>query len=291
MADKYKAVWVSHSSISDFISCPRAYFLKNVYKDPKSNSKMKIVSPALSLGTAVHGVLEGLSELPTDDRFNKPLMQVFQSAWDDISGKKGGFISDKEEREYKERGEEMIRKVEANPGPLAKLAVKIKMDLPHYWLSEEDEIILCGKIDWLEYLPESDGVNIIDFKTGKKKEDPGSLQLDIYQLLVHNCQNRKVEKASYWYLAEDSELEEKDLPDIDSSRESVLKIAKKVKLARQLDSFKCPEGEDGCMHCKPFEAILRGEGEYVGKDDYGANVYMLRNVVDGDGENREGELL
>jgi hypothetical protein len=58
--DKYKAVWVSHSSIGDFLKCPRAYFLHNVYKDPKTGRKINIVSPALSLGLAVHTALESL---------------------------------------------------------------------------------------------------------------------------------------------------------------------------------------------------------------------------------------
>ena len=62
--------------------------------------------------------------------------------------------------------------IEENPGPLRNLAVKIKSDLPSYWLSEEDNIMLCGKIDWLEYLKEEDAIHIIDFKTGKKGKAP-----------------------------------------------------------------------------------------------------------------------
>ncbi|KKQ37796.1 MAG: hypothetical protein US54_C0025G0014, partial [Candidatus Roizmanbacteria bacterium GW2011_GWA2_37_7] len=43
--DKFSAVWVSHTSISDFLQCPYAYYLKHVYKDPKTGHKMKIMSP------------------------------------------------------------------------------------------------------------------------------------------------------------------------------------------------------------------------------------------------------
>ncbi|QQS44706.1 PD-(D/E)XK nuclease family protein [Candidatus Roizmanbacteria bacterium] len=96
---------------------------------------------------------------------------------------------------------------------MARKAVKIKEDLPHYWLSEEDNIILCGKIDWLEYLPETDSVHIIDFKTSKYDEDGDSLQLPIYYLLVTNTQKREVSKASYWYLERNDDLTEKELPD------------------------------------------------------------------------------
>lgn len=195
-------------------------------------------------------------------------------AWKKVSGKRGGFTNDEQEAKYKARGEEMLRRVMANPGPLKNKAVKIKMDLPHYWLSEEEGIILCGKIDWLEYIPEIDSVSIIDFKTGKGEEDGDSLQLPIYHLLVANVQQRKVNKACYWYLDRDDSITENDLPDLETAHEKVLTVAKQIKLARKLGLYKCPKG-DGCMHCKPFEAILRGEGELVGTDEINRDIYLV----------------
>ncbi len=248
--------------------------MKNVYRDLKSNHKIKIMSPPLALGQAVHEVLESLSILATDKRFKEPLIEKFEKAWKKVSGKSGGFEDDSLEQKYKNRGRDMIEMVQLNPGPLKRMAVKINMDLPYYWLSEYDNIILCGKIDWLEYLPESDSVNIIDFKTSKKDEDEKSLQLPIYHLLVHNCQKRKVEKASYWYLERSKELQEKPLPDLNDSHEIVLKVAKKIKLARQLEIFKCPH-DGGCFACKPYESVLRGEAEFIGTDEYRSDVYIL----------------
>jgi hypothetical protein len=161
---------------------------------------------------------------------------------------------------------------------VAELAVKINMDLPYYWLSEEDNIILCGKIDWLKYNPESDSVEIIDFKTSKNEEGGESLQLPIYSLLVHNCQKRKVDGAWYWYLESSDSLTKKELPEVEESAEKILKIAKKIKLARQLEVFKCPEGEGGCRSCRPMETILKGEAEFVGHDEYRADVYILNKT-------------
>ena len=68
MTDKYKAVWVSYSSISDYLHCPRAYYLKNVCKTPDTNRKIEVTSPALSLGKAVHNTLEPLAKVSIDDR-------------------------------------------------------------------------------------------------------------------------------------------------------------------------------------------------------------------------------
>ncbi|MFC1727742.1 RecB family exonuclease [Patescibacteria group bacterium] len=274
--DKYSAVWVSHSSISDFLNCPRAYFLRNVYKEPVSGRKISLVNPALALGQAMHETLESLSILPVEKRFEIPLPERFDQAWQKVSGKRGGFSSQAQEEKIKQRGGKMIERVVKNPGPLKELAVKIKTDLPYYWLSEEENIILCGKIDWLEYLKDEDQVHIIDFKTGQGKESQGSLQLPIYHLLVHNCQSRKVAKVSYWYLERNNEPTEQKLPDLKKAQEKVLKIAQRVKLLRKLEKLDCPKGEGGCRHCRPLEEILVGEARLVGVNAFGQNVYVLK---------------
>ncbi len=273
--DKYKATWVSHSSISDFLKCQRSYYLKNIYKDPRTGHKIAIVTPPLALGLSVHTVLESLSNLPVEDRLKISLGKKFDVAWGKVSGKMGGFKSSMQEKEYKERGLAMLKRVEDNPGPILNRAVKIKseMGLPNYFLSEEDNIILCGKIDWLEYLEDTDSVHIVDFKTGKNEESDDSLQLPIYLLIAKNTQKREVTKASYWYIDKSSELLEKKLPNEKEAYEKVYDIAKRIKLARQLEHFVC--SKKGCIHCVPFERILRGEGEKVGISDTRQDIYIL----------------
>ena len=154
--DKYTAIWVSHSSIGDFLKCPRAYYLHNVYKDPKTGRKISIVNPALSLGQAVHAALEPLRNIPTQERDKHDLLVDFENAWAKVSGKMGGFKSDTEEAKLKARGKAMIERVIKNPGPIARKTVRLKAshnNMPNnFFLSESDNIILCGLIDWLEYV-------------------------------------------------------------------------------------------------------------------------------------------
>ncbi len=280
VADKYSAVWVSHSSIRDFLNCPRAYYLRNVYKDPNTGHKITLMAPALALGQAVHEVIESLSILPTNKRFDTPLLDIYEKNWAKYTGLLGGFFDQETEQKYKNRGRDMLAKVQKNPGPLKNLAVKINMDLPNFWLSEEDGIILCGKIDWLEYCKETDSVHVIDFKTSKQHEDPDSLQLPIYHLLVHYCQNRKVSAASYWYLELSDELIPKTLPPLDECHDQVLNIARKVKLARQLKKFECPNGEEMCRSCRDLEAIVQGKAKYVGTNDYKVDMYVVNHKND-----------
>lgn len=278
MSDKYTAVWVSHSSMGDFIKCPRSYYLKNVYKDPQTKRKMNIVTPALSLGVSVHEVLEGLGDFSSESRMNRDLILWFEEVWKKVSGIQGGFISAEQESEYKARGIAMLKNVQRDPKFLTRKRIKLpraEMN-PNFYLSEDDNIILNGLIDWIEYLPETDALHIVDFKTGKYEEGESSLQLPIYLLLCNALQKRKVTKASYWYLETDKVVE-KDLPDLDTARKDVLEVALKVKEARVRNEFVCPKGDLGCMHCKPFEKILQKDAsvEHVGIGGFNQDLYVI----------------
>jgi len=275
--DKYTAVWVSHSSISDFLKCPRSYYLRNVYKDPETVHKMTIMTPPLALGQAVHEVVEALSELPTEERFKVSLLEKFNVVWEKVTGKLGGFTSLEQENEYKERGIAMLNKIGKTPGPIKNKAIKIKssIGLPNYWLSETDNIILCGKIDWLEYLEDEDGVHIVDFKTGKNEEKSDSLQLLIYLLLASNTQKRAVKKASYWYLDRDTGPVEMKLPNSKEAYDKVFAVAQRIKLARQINRFVCPH--NSCSACRPYERLLKGEGEKVGESSTRQDIYILQS--------------
>ncbi|MDP2593554.1 MAG: PD-(D/E)XK nuclease family protein [bacterium] len=277
--DKYNAIWVSHSSMGDYLKCPRSYFLKNVYKDPQTKKKIAIANPALSLGQVVHRVVENLKNFRAEDRFSRDLVKDFEVAWQAVSGEKGGFMSAKEEKEARSRGRSMIERVIKHPGPLDQKTVKIKDGQngmpPNFVLSEEDQIILCGRIDWLQYVAENDSVRILDFKTGKSDEREDSLQLPIYLLLVNALQKRTVSGASYWYLDREDRPKDVVLPKAEESREKVLKTAKEVKKAREIGIFECPKGKGGCFNCEPYEKILRGDAKFLGQGEYGQMIFLV----------------
>ena len=240
---------------------------------------MTLVAPALSLGQAVHATLENLKTMPVEDRMKRDLLADFEKAWMDVAGKKGGFANDVEEYEAKTRGLAMIERVIKNPGPIARKTVALKASAnnmpPNFYLSEEDNIILCGLIDWIEYVESDDSIRVLDFKTGTHEESEDSLQLPIYLLLLNALQRRRVSGASYWYLEKDDAPIVVDLPSADAARESVLSVALRVKEAREKKEFSCPRGEGGCFACRPYEKILAGEAEYLGVGGYGQDVYVV----------------
>ncbi|MCX6791531.1 MAG: PD-(D/E)XK nuclease family protein [Candidatus Gottesmanbacteria bacterium] len=273
MKDKYSAVWVSHSSIGDYLKCPRAYFLKNIYRDPKTNHKIMLMEPPLALGQVVHEVLETLSTVPAEARHLDKLLDLYEEKWKNIHGERGGFHDEEEEKKFKDRGAKMIARVMTNPGPLANKAIKIRQELPYYWLSEDDNIILCGKIDWLEYVAALNAVRIIDFKTGKFDEDEDSLQLPIYLLLAAHCQTKPIAGASYWYLDRDDAPTAVSLPTGEDATKRVMEYARMIVLARKLERFICKQ-KDGCRVCRPLENIINGKSKYIGVGSYEKDIYI-----------------
>ncbi len=232
---------------------------------------MSIVTPHMSLGIAVHNVLEGLAEYPAAERMKRDLRATFEEEWQKVSGIKGGFNTGEQEEEFKMRGKDMINNVIKDPKFLVNKRIKLpkeKMN-PNYFLSEKDNIILNGQVDWIEYM-DDDTLHIVDFKTGKREEADGSLQLPIYLLLCNALQKRKVSKVSYWYLESDK-IVEKELPDAEKSYRDVYDVALRVKTAREKGEFICPNGnydpatdKGGCPNCLPYEKILqwkRGESD------------------------------
>lgn len=274
--DKYSAVWVSHSSMGDFLRCPRLYYLRNVYKDSKTKNKINIVSPHMSLGVAVHEVLEGLADFPSESRMDRDLLAWFDDVWKKYSGKVGGFKDASQEKEFKARGVTMLESAKKDPKFLIHKRIKLPREVmnPNFFISDEENIILNGLIDWIEYIPETNSLHIVDFKTGKKEETENSLQLPIYLLLCNALQKRIVTKASYWYL-ESGKVVEKELPDADTAFRDVLAVALRVKAARTKNEFECSKGNLGCMHCIPFEKVLRGEAEFVGTGTFKQDLYFV----------------
>lgn len=292
MSDKYTAVWVSHSSMQDFLKCPRLYYLHNMYKDPKTGHKITIVNPHMALGVAVHEVLENLANYPSNERMERDLLLDFEEAWKKVSGKNGGFTNTEEEHTFKERGIVMLENVRQDPKFLVHKRIKLPRETmnPNFFLSEDHNIILNGLVDWIEYLPD-DTLHIIDFKTGKKEENDNSLQLPIYLLLCNALQKRKVTKASYWYL-ESGTVVEKELPDAETAYRDVMEIALKVKEARRIAKkegenavFVCPRGaynpetkEGGCFGCLPYEKIIAKDEsvEFVGVGGFNQDMYIFK---------------
>jgi ATP-dependent helicase/DNAse subunit B len=289
---KYNAVWLSHSSISDYLKCPRLYYLRNIWKN-KNGQKINTVSPSLSLGSAVHQTIEPLALLKTEERLSQPLLNIFENIWTKFQGEMGGFTDQETEDFYKQEAIRMLQNVIDNPGPISRKTVKFYNGdfIPNIYLSEKDNIILCGLVDWVEYEEATDTLRVIDFKTGKNDEKEDSMQLPIYKILVEALQKRKVSKGAYWYLARDKFPKNVEIldEDIEEIKKKILEVGlqiKKRKSEKNLDqSFAC-KYEGGCYACRQLELIKQHDEEpekvsgvkYLGTGEYKQALYMIADV-------------
>jgi ATP-dependent helicase/DNAse subunit B len=252
----------------------------------------------MSLGSAVHQVIEPLALLKSEERLqkieSKELLNIYENIWPKYSGKMGGFLDIETENDFKARGAEMIKNVLENPGPIIKKTVKFYTGdfIPNIYLSEKDNILLCGLVDWVEYIEKDDTLRVIDFKTGNRDEKEDSFQLPIYKILVESLQKRKVSGAAYWYLAREKfptskELNDEDVEDI---KNQILKIGIEIKKIKDSaknktqmeDMFKCKfSGTDHiCYDCKDAELIRNytkdtEEIEYLGVGEYKQDLYLI----------------
>ena len=297
IVDKYKALWLSHSSLGDFQKCPRLYYFKNIYKD-KYARKIDIPSPYKSLGIAIHEVVENLANTPSNirlDKIQKDLLNDYKNNWQKYSGKIGGFTDDQQENIFYERGVGMINNIIENPELFLKKVIQHKSYnksnmITNIVLSTAPDIILCGNIDWIRYNDEDDTISIIDFKTGTREESQDSTQLAIYYLLLSRLQKRVIRDAYYLYL--DKSVKEEDLKEyslnivinnIEDFVNNIIEIGNKIIDCKKNNLWECSK-KDGdieeCIHCKDYEKIISNseEIEYLGQGPYNKSLYSINRI-------------
>lgn len=264
MADDFNTniIWVSHSSLSDFEKCPRLYFLRNIYRDKKlgNNFRIQVANPYLSLGEVVHDAIDNFTARYDPRERNKDkLMYELSRGWVLKKGKIGGFESESQEKEFKDRSVAMAERFLANKD-YANAKPMRSPDFPKKKLFEDKDLVLVGNFDWLE--PHEDGLHIVDFKTGQHEEAEDSLQLPIYSILANENLDKPVRKTSYWYLDKDPEPREVVMKNLDESLDLVKDKSLAVEKAISENDFRCQNPEN-CIFCREYESILKGEAEHV----------------------------
>jgi len=269
-----KNIWISHTSIVDFENCSRLYYFKNIYRSPNNGNRVQIVNPYLSLGSAVHEAIDGLLDISPSRRSGSLLLRRYEQGWRNYSGKKGGFVSGKQEGEFKKRGELMLKRVEGS-SLLKGRALKRNDDLPKMNLF--NNVNLVGSFDWVEILSDN-SLHIVDFKTGRKEEKHESLQLPIYNILARETYERKIKRLSYWYLDRDLRPTSQKIGRREDALQKIKEKAEKIQAAVNKSNFSCSSQYQRCFWCRNYEGIVSGKAEYVGIDPkMKRDLYFLAN--------------
>lgn len=271
------AIFLSHTSLADFLKCPRAYYFKNIYRhkraflpgeEPHEPFRIQIASPYLSLGSVVHDSVKWFLDIQKQATYEQ-LEQKFRMLWVKYTGKRGGFSSKEEERDFGNRGLKMLQNFFKNVHRLENKHHTV--DFPKINLL--DGVVLIGNFDFVG--EKEDGtLHILDFKTGANDEtDP--IQLYIYAILAEASLGKKVSKASFWYLDREDEPREIVLDPLEPKIEWLQEKALEVKKAIQEANWICIK-EELCRDCKDYQAILDGKGQFQFSDErYRKNIYYL----------------
>jgi len=263
------ALWISYTGLKDFLKCPRSFYLKNRYRDPKTGNRLQVASGPMTLGSLVHDAIKWYLQTGRTAGFDD-IVKKFRNHWLKYQGKKGGFSSRQEEGDFGKRGLAMLDNFYKNKANLEK-------NLPAYDFLRyilDERIVLNGKVDFAGEMPDG-SLHILDFKTGAKDEDDPT-QLHAYAILAEASFQRPVSKISYWYLDRDSVPKEAVLDPLAEKLEWFKIQSKEIEDAVKADKWVCIENDSPYNECKKYEAIIAGKGEFQFSDEsFKKDIYFL----------------
>ncbi len=214
----------SFSQLNSFKTCPLQYKYQHILKIPT------IPSAAESFGTTIHQTLQKFyTEFLKNKKINqKGLLNTYQKTWIPI-----GYVSLTHQVRMKEEGKKMLEKFykKFHSSNLKVIALeklfKIKIAA---------DIFLTGKIDRIDSINKN-GVEIIDYKTGKKPDKhtlTKNLQLTIYALAANdkNLFNKKLGDISltFYYLQKPEKISLKiNEKNLIKTKEEIIKMVTEIR--------------------------------------------------------------
>lgn len=263
------ALFISYTGLKDYTRCPRSFYLKNIYRDPKTGYKLQIAGSNMTLGAVVHDTLKWFLQM--DRQVTKTaLIRKFKNLWLKYRGKRGGFASVEDEASFGKRGLQILDNFWSN----AKI-LEPSLQTDDFLKFKLDEItFLNGRVDFLGQLPDG-SIHVLDFKTGSKDEED-SLQLYIYAILAESNLQKPVSKISYWYLDRDSVPKQAVLDSLGEKLDWLKKKAKEIRKVLAAGNWVCVGGRNLCRDCQVYQDIIDGKGEFQFSDDsFKKQVYYI----------------
>jgi len=204
---------MSYSQFEAFDKCPLQYKFEHIYRIPKAGNANK------SFGQSIHNTLHeamtrylaraassqqtlfGETGAPSPLSFGEAvspgeLQEIFAEKWID-----DWYDSKEQMKERLARGRESLMLYHSR---LAGTAPKVHM-LEQPFLLKLEGVTVKGRIDRIDMLPDGT-VEIVDYKTGKAKDDPDRSQLFIYQLAALRVLGLKPSKLTFVYLESGDEF-------------------------------------------------------------------------------------
>jgi len=234
----------SYTQLETFLRCPLQYKYQHIVKIPT------LPTSSITFGNSIHKTLQNYYQQFLNEKsisLNE-LVRVFRKNWLPV-----GYSSASHEKRMKAEGEKILKSYYKKFHNRNLDVVAIEKP---FKIKIKQNIYIVGKIDRVDRTA-GNGLEIIDYKTGKKPDDKElkkSLQLSIYAMAANDrgLYNRNFSEItlSFYYLQESEKTEfKKTENEIMDTREKIIGIVDKI----QTSDFK-PSPGPWCDFC-PFRMI------------------------------------
>ncbi len=227
---------LSPSKINIYLNCKKQYYFE--YLDPeiaKIKKQLKKKKPEMELGSFIHDSLTLFFKEPIEKRNWANMAEILKQVWQGPRGESYGFKTIEQERDFYNQALKMLKwfiKNENIKPDIFALPVSPpgKSFDDYITISFDTDLDLGGKIDRIDKLPNGN-LEIIDYKTGKEKDD--NLQLLIYVFLAEKIFEKRVEKVKYIYLKTGNcPSITPEIIDKEKAKEKIITIANEIKIEK-----------------------------------------------------------
>lgn len=208
---------LSYTKISDYENCPLKYKYKYILNVPT------LPSHALSFGSTIHETLKLFHERSLFKEVSlKELYEIYEEKWEPL-----GYL-DKEHRKNRfDAGKDVLKKYYENLDKTKK-----PVGLEKSFTIKIDGICFYGRIDRIDKIGK-DEVEIIDYKTGKSKEQKAvdrDKQVTLYALGAKEALGLKPTKMTVHFVEENLKISTtRTEEDIEKAVEEVKEIVGEIK--------------------------------------------------------------
>ncbi len=244
---------MSFSQFEAFEKCPLQYKFEHLYRIPKEGNANK------SFGQSMHSTLQEMllryqarqaSGQPTLFSTAEPgnpktvgelvsaeeVMEIYKEKWID-----DWYDSNTAQQERFAKGREALLLYHAK----IKDRVLTIHGLEEGFSLKLADVTIRGRIDRIDFLPEG-GVEIIDYKSGRAKEDPDKAQLLIYQIAALRVLGLEPKKLTFVYLEAGTEVSFLGTPEeLVALEEHLCTVAQKIRVS----TFGPTPAKDVCRFC------------------------------------------